>query len=59
MLQVAHVWAEQNGYQSASNSAVLYLHEGDRVELRITEGSIFEPSNSYRGYTTFSGFKLS
>jgi len=53
-----HVWADRNGYQSASETAVLNLKRGAKVELRLTEGQLYEPSNSGRGYNTFSGFKL-
>jgi len=53
-----HVWADRSGYQSASETAVLNLSRGARVELRLTEGRLYEPSNSGRGYNTFSGFKL-
>jgi len=53
-----HVWADRSGYQSASETAILTLSRGARVELRLTEGRLYEPSNSGRGYNTFSGFKL-
>lgn len=53
-----HSWADRNGYQSASQMAVLNLIRGDRVDLRLTEGRLYEPSSSRRGYNTFSGFKL-
>ena len=53
-----HVWGDRNGYQSASNTAVLTLRKGSRVELRLTEGRLYEPSSSSRGYNSFSGFKL-
>merc|ERR1712165_626857 len=53
-----HVWGDRNGYQSASNTAVLSLRKGSRVELRLTEGRLYEPSTSSRGYNSFSGFKL-
>lgn len=53
-----HVWGDRNGYQSASNTAVLNLRKGSRVELRLTEGRLYEPSTSSRGYNSFSGFKL-
>ena len=53
-----HVWGDRNGYQSASNTAVLNLRKGSRVELRLTEGRLYEPSTSTRGYNSFSGFKL-
>ena len=53
-----HSWADRNGYQSASQMSVLNLIRGDRVELRLTEGRLYEPYSSRRGYNTFSGFKL-
>merc|ERR1712038_106519 len=53
-----HVWGDRNGYQSASNTAVLNLRKGSRVELRLTEGRLYEPSTTSRGYNSFSGFKL-
>merc|ERR1712038_1073255 len=53
-----HVRGDRNGYQSASNTAVLNLRKGSRVELRLTEGRLYEPSTSARGYNSFSGFKL-
>jgi len=53
-----HLWSDRNGYQSASQTAVLNLNRNARVELRLTEGRSYEPSNTGRGYTTFSGFKL-
>ena len=55
----AAAWAEQNGYQTGSISIVLYLGQNDRVQLELSEGQLYEPSNSLRGYTTFTGYKLS
>ena len=57
--EIAFVWAEQNGYQSGSNTVVLDLRQNDRVQLELSEGQLYEPSNSFRGYTTFTGYKLS
>ena len=54
----AHSWSDSKGYQSASNQVVLQLRQGDRVSLRVTEGRVFEPTSTYRGYTTFSGYKI-
>ena len=56
--EYAHSWGEEGGYQSGANSVVLQLERNDRVELRLTEGRIYEPSSSSRGYTTFTGYKL-
>ena len=55
----AAAWAEKNGYQTGSISIVLYLGQNDRVQLELSEGQLYEPSNSLRGYTTFTGYKLS
>ena len=46
-------------YQTGSISIVLYLGQNDRVQLELSEGQLYEPSNSLRGYTTFTGYKLS
>ena len=51
-------WADSEGYQSSSGSTVLTLRRGDIVTLMITDGEIFEPNTSTRGYTTFSGFRI-
>ena len=56
--EYAHAWGEEDGYQSASNSVALELQRNDRVELRLAEGRLYEPSSSTRGYTTFTGYKL-
>ena len=51
-------WADREGYQGSSGSTVLTLRRGDTVSLMVTDGEIFEPSSSNRGYTTFSGFRI-
>ena len=56
--EVGHTWGDTEGYHSAGNTVTLYLDRNDRVMLRLTEGQLYESSNSNRGYTTFTGFKL-
>ena len=46
------------GYQSASGSVVLTLRRGDQVHLSVLEGEVFEPRDSDRGYTIFSGHRI-
>ena len=58
-LEIAFSWSEINGYESGSNSVISYLNRGDRIQLKVSEGQLYEPTQSYRGYTTLSGFKLS
>ena len=57
--EIAFSWSERNGYENGSNSVILNLNRGDRIQLKISEGRLYEPTKSYRGYTTLSGFKLS
>ncbi|KZS05891.1 C1q-related factor [Daphnia magna] len=56
--EVATVWGERVGYQSASNTVILNLEKNDRVFVNMKEGEIYETSKVGRGYTTFSGFRL-
>eukprot|EP00095_Tigriopus_kingsejongensis_P008044 snap_masked-scaffold201_size263271-processed-gene-1.3 protein:Tk08044 transcript:snap_masked-scaffold201_size263271-processed-gene-1.3-mRNA-1 annotation:"hypothetical protein DAPPUDRAFT_331010" len=56
--EVGQTWGEQTGYQSGSNTIILSLNSGDRVYLQVSEGHLYEPDSSDRGYTTFSGYKL-
>lgn len=49
----------QRNYHHAGNAATLALNEGDVVYLFLEEGAIHEPHNSYRGYGTFSGHRIS
>ena len=37
--EVVSAWGDTNGYQSASNSAILALNQGDRVYLVLQEGN--------------------
>lgn len=48
----------QRNHQQVGNSATLSLNAGDVVYLYLEEGAIFEPQNSYRGYGTFSGHRI-
>lgn len=57
-LEVGQIWGDRIGYQSGANTVVLQLNSGDRVYLRVSEGELYEPDSSNRGYTTFSGYKL-
>ena len=57
-VEEGHTWSDSRGYQSASNQIALALSQGDRVSLRVTEGRVYEPTSTYRGYTTFSGYKI-
>ncbi|TRY79514.1 hypothetical protein TCAL_09334 [Tigriopus californicus] len=57
-LEVGQIWGDRIGYQSGANTVVLELNAGDRVYLRVSEGQLYEPDSSNRGYTTFSGYKL-
>ncbi|KAL7636469.1 UNVERIFIED_CONTAM: hypothetical protein RMT77_013244 [Armadillidium vulgare] len=56
---VVSAYGDVNGYQMASNSAVLRLLPGDRVYLQLDEGGIYEVTTiSGRAYNTFSGFRI-
>ena len=57
-LEMASSWADSQGYQSASGTAVLTLRRGDVVTLSVLGGEVHEPRNSDRGYTTFSGYRI-
>merc|ERR1712227_47707 len=57
-LEMTSSWADSAGYQSSSGSTVLTLRRGDTVALVVTDGEVFEPSNSRRGYTMFSGYRI-
>ena len=57
-VEKGHSWGHYDGYQSATNTVVLDLQRGDEVTLKLTEGSIYEPNSSNRGYTTFSGYRI-
>jgi len=56
--EVAASWADRDGYQTASGSAILNLRAGDKVWLELEEGEVYEPSHSRRGYATFNGYRL-
>ncbi len=57
--EVVSAWGDANGYQMASNSAILTLNQGDRVYIVLQEGNLHETNNNVgRGYTTFSGFRI-
>jgi len=56
--EMSSSWADSAGYQSSSGSTVLTLRRGDTVALVVTDGEVFEPSNSRRGYTMFSGYRI-
>ena len=51
-------WADEAGYQTASGAALLTLRRGDKVYLYVEEGEVYEPSNTNRGYATFSGHRI-
>ena len=51
-------WADMAGFQTASGTAAITLRRGDTVYLYIEEGQVYEPSNSARGYTTFTGYRV-
>lgn len=42
-------------YQQGSNSALLFLNAGEKVNLEVQQGSIYEHPYE-EAYTTFSGF---
>ena len=48
----------RTGCRGLINGPVTVVVQADVVYLRVTEGSIYEPTTSSRGYTTFTGFKL-
>merc|ERR1712012_758940 len=56
--EMSSSWADSAGYQSSSGSTVLTLRRGDTVALVVADGEVFEPSNSRRGYTMFSGYRI-
>ena len=71
MNQVAASWADRDGYQTASGSAILNLRAGDKVRLlwlmttfvgqvwlELEEGEVYEPSHSRRGYASFNGYRI-
>ncbi|KAF0303102.1 hypothetical protein FJT64_024902 [Amphibalanus amphitrite] len=45
-------------YSTASNAGIAYLNRGDRIQLRIIDGSIHESSHPVRSYVTLSGFRV-
>ena len=57
-LEMASSWADAQGYQTASSTAVLTLRRGDVVFLSVLGGEVHEPRNSDRGYSTFSGYRI-
>merc|ERR1712227_247583 len=57
-LEMSSSWADSAGYQSSSGSTVLTLRRGDTVALVVTDGEVFEPRDSRRGYTTFTGYRI-
>ena len=48
-------YGTKNGYQWASNSAMIYLNNYDCVWLELQQGTIYEHPHS-EAYTTFTGF---
>ncbi|XP_065580545.1 complement C1q-like protein 3 isoform X2 [Artemia franciscana] len=55
---ILSAWGDSAGYQTGSNTAILYLQQNDRVSLVLQEGSIHESTVFGRGYTSFSGFRI-
>ena len=56
---IVSAYGDVNGYQMATNSAVLRLLAGDRVYLELNEGGIYEVTTfTGRAYNTFSGFRI-
>ncbi|KAK3864357.1 hypothetical protein Pcinc_029952 [Petrolisthes cinctipes] len=50
-------YGTSNTFEHGSNSAVLRLRSGDRVQLRLTQGTIYEHPGS-EAYTSFTGFQI-
>ncbi|XP_037070922.1 complement C1q-like protein 2 [Pollicipes pollicipes] len=51
-------FGDGSGYNTASNSAILYLARGDTISLHIVEGNIHESGQPNRNYATLSGYKI-
>ncbi|KAK3885828.1 hypothetical protein Pcinc_009991 [Petrolisthes cinctipes] len=48
-------YGSSSDFQQASNSAILFLQQGDLVHLQLEQGTIYEhPGNE--AYTSFSGY---
>ncbi|KAK4291006.1 hypothetical protein Pmani_036138 [Petrolisthes manimaculis] len=48
-------YGTNESFEHGSNSAVLQLRLGDRIQLRLTQGTIYEHPGT-EAYTSFSGF---
>jgi len=52
---VVTAYGSKGDYQQASNSALLFLQQGDLVHLQLEQGSIYEHPGQ-EAYTSFSGY---
>ncbi|MPC61880.1 hypothetical protein E2C01_055957 [Portunus trituberculatus] len=56
--RVASTEAQYYGFGSGSNTAIIHLQKGDIVYVYLAQGFLYENDARFRGYASFSGFRL-
>ncbi|XP_043192638.1 uncharacterized protein LOC122365467 isoform X2 [Amphibalanus amphitrite] len=57
--EVVRAHGDGVGYNTASNSAIVYLNYHDTVSLRVADGFVHESDHLDRRFVTLSGYKVS
>ncbi|CAL4068954.1 unnamed protein product, partial [Meganyctiphanes norvegica] len=50
--------AQYYGFGTAANSVIIYAYKGDIIYVYLASGHLYENDARYRGYATFTGFKI-
>ncbi|KAG7154784.1 Complement C1q-like protein 4-like [Homarus americanus] len=56
--RVASSEAQYYGFGTAANSVIIYIYKNDVVYVYLAEGFIYENDARFRGYASFTGFKI-
>ncbi|XP_042881955.1 complement C1q-like protein 2 [Penaeus japonicus] len=56
--RVASSEAQYYGFGTAANSAIIRVYKNDIVYVYLAEGFLYENDARFRGYASFSGFKI-
>ncbi|XP_064107259.1 complement C1q subcomponent subunit A-like [Macrobrachium nipponense] len=50
--------AQYYGFGSAANTAIIYVYRNDIVYVYLAEGLLYENDARFRGYASFTGYKI-
>ncbi|XP_071546956.1 uncharacterized protein [Panulirus ornatus] len=56
--RVASSEAQYYGFGTAANSAIVYIYKNDIVYVYLAEGFLYENDARFRGYASFTGFRI-